>query len=367
MSCDFLALAQPGVQKLSPYQPGKPVEELERELGIRGIVKLASNENPLPPSRRALAAIADAGAQLARYPDGSGFRLKNALAARLGVDVAQLTLGNGSNDVLELLARAYLGRDAECVFSAHAFAVYPLVTLATGATPVVVPARDWGHDLVAMAAAVTPRTRVMFVANPNNPTGTWITRADLEQLLDTVPGDVIVVLDEAYFEYVQEDDYPDGTTLLSAYPNLVVTRTFSKAWGLAALRIGYGISNPQIADALNRVRQPFNANALALAAAEAVLDDHEFLEQSIRVNREGLQQLQAGCRELGLDWVPTAGNFLAVHVGREGVPLYQQLLHEGVIVRPVANYGMPDHLRVTVGTESENRRFLQALQKVLSA
>ncbi len=367
MTCDYLALAQPGVQKLSPYQPGKPVEELERELGIQGIIKLASNENPLPPSQRALQAIGRAGRELARYPDGSGFRLKAALAGRLGVDAKQITLGNGSNDVLELLGRAYLGSESECVFSAHAFAVYPLVTIATGAKPVIVPARDWGHDLPAMADAVTERTRLMFIANPNNPTGTWVGRAAVEDLLRQVPDEVIVVLDEAYFEYAGDAEYPDGVTLLDAHPNLVVTRTFSKAWGLAALRIGYGISNPQVADALNRVRQPFNANAMALAAAEAVLGDDDFLRESIACNRSGMRQLEAGCARLGLGFIPSAGNFLSIDVGRAAGPVYEALLRAGVIVRPVANYGMPAHLRVTVGTESENARFLQALEQVLAA
>ncbi len=367
MSCDFLALAQPGVQKLSPYQPGKPVEELERELGIAGIIKLASNENPLPPSRRALQAMERAGSELARYPDGSAYRLKAVLSERLGIETAQITVGNGSNDVLELLGRAYLGTGLECVFSAHAFAVYPLVTIATGATPVIVPARDWGHDLPAMADAVTERTRLMFIANPNNPTGTWVDQNALETLLRRVPDHVIVVLDEAYCEYVEAPGYPNGVNLLAQVPNLVVTRTFSKAWGLAALRVGYGMSNPQIADALNRVRQPFNANAVALAAAEAVLSDEAFLQESIACNRDGLAQLVSGCERLGLSYIPSAGNFLCLDMGREAAPLYAQLLQAGVIVRPVANYGMPRHLRVTVGTEAENARFLQALEQVLSA
>ena len=241
------------------------------------------------------------------------------------------------------------------------------MTIATGARPVIVPARDWGHDLPAIADAVTERTRLMFIANPNNPTGTWVNEDALRELLCSVPEDVVVVLDEAYFEYVQEADYPDGISLLDQHPNLVVTRTFSKAWGLAALRIGYGISNEEIADALNRVRQPFNANSMALAAAEAVLEDDDFLRASVTCNRDGLQQLTAGCRQLGLDYIPSAGNFLAIDVGRDAAPVYEALLRAGVIVRPVTNYGMPEHLRVTVGTAAETTRFLQALAEVLAA
>ncbi|MEL0167539.1 MAG: histidinol-phosphate transaminase [Pseudomonadaceae bacterium] len=368
MSCDFLSLARPGVQKLSPYVPGKPVEELAREFGLRpqDIVKLASNENPLGPSPAVRDAIAAALPELTRYPDGNGFALKQALAGKLGVDVAGITLGNGSNDILELVARAFVGPEHEVVFSEHAFAVYPIVTQAVGAKAVSVPAKDWGHDLDAMAAAITPATRVVFVANPNNPTGTWIERAALESFLDRVPENVIVVLDEAYTEYVETDDVPNGVDYLGRYSNLLVSRTFSKAYGLAALRVGYGLSNPAIADALNRVRQPFNVNSLALAAALAALEDEAYLIESRRINRQGMQQLEDGCTALGLSWIPSRGNFLAIDLGREAAPVFQGLLREGVIVRPVANYGMPNHLRVTVGLPAENQRFLDALKQVLA-
>ncbi|HCA23002.1 MAG TPA: histidinol-phosphate transaminase [Pseudomonas sp.] len=368
MSCDFLSLARPGVQKLSPYVPGKPVEELAREFGLRpqDIVKLASNENPLGPSPAVREAIAGAFAELTRYPDGNGFALKQALAAKLGVDTACITLGNGSNDILELVTRAFVGPEHEVVFSDHAFAVYPIVTQAVGAKAVSVPAKDWGHDLDAMAAAITPATRIVFIANPNNPTGTWIERAALEAFLDRVPENVIVVLDEAYTEYVETDDVPNGVDYLPRYPNLLVSRTFSKAYGLAALRVGYGLSSPVIADALNRVRQPFNVNSLALAAALAALQDEAYLIESRRINRQGMQQLEDGCAALGLSWIPSRGNFLAIDLGREAAPVFQALLREGVIVRPVANYGMPNHLRVTIGLPEENQRFLDALKQVLS-
>lgn len=368
MTCDFLSLALPGVQQLSPYVPGKPVDELARELGLRpeDIVKLASNENPLGPSPAALSAIQAALPELTRYPDGNGFELKQALAAHYAVTTDMLVLGNGSNDILELVARAFVTPQDEVVFSAHAFAVYPLVTQAIGARPVVVPARDWGHDLPAMAAAITPATKLIFIANPNNPTGTWVERVELEAFLAQVPERVLVVLDEAYTEYVADADFPNGLDYLREYPNVLVSRTFSKAYGLAALRIGFAVCQPQVADILNRIRQPFNANSLALAAAAAVLADHDYLQASRDLNRQGMAQMEAGLTQLGLTWIPSRGNFIAVDLGREAAPVYQALLHKGVIVRPVAGYGMPQHLRVSIGLAAENQRFLQALEQVLA-
>lgn len=277
-----------------------------------------------------------------------------------------ITLGNGSNDLLELLARAFLAPGSEVVFSQHAFAVYPIVTQAVGATAVQVPAREWGHDLEAMAAAITPATQLVFIANPNNPTGTWIERGEFEAFMARVPEQVLVVLDEAYTEYVTVDDALNGFDLVGRYPNLIVTRTFSKAYGLAALRVGYAISHPQIADVLNRVRQPFNVNSLALVAAVASLEDTSYLAESRRANREGMLQLEQGFRELGLAWIASRGNFIAVDLGREAAPVYQGLLREGVIVRPVAGYGMPNHLRVSIGLPQENKRFLDALARVLN-
>ena len=367
MSCDAYALANAGVRGLSPYQPGKPVEELERELGISGIVKLASNENPLGPSPRAREAAVAALEEAGRYPDGNGYRLKQALSARLGVSAGQLTLGNGSNDVLELLARAFVSPEHEVVFSAHAFAVYPLVTRAVGARAVEVPALEHGHDPAAMAGAITDRTRLVFVANPNNPTGTWLSGQQLEPLLDAVPDHALVVLDEAYCEYVAEEGYPDGIGWLARRPNLVVTRTFSKVHGLAALRCGYAVSSPEIADILNRVRQPFNVNAVALAAAEAALADDDHVRESVALNRAGYAQLCAGFERLGLGWIPSVANFVCFEVGEHAQAVYLALLHAGVIVRPVAGYALPRHLRVTIGTEAENTRFLEALESVLAA
>jgi histidinol-phosphate aminotransferase len=364
---DFLALAQSGVQQLSPYVPGKPVDELARELHLdpAAIIKLASNENPLGPSPKVRAAIAEALGELTRYPDGNGFDLKAALARRYDVAAQQVTLGNGSNDILELVARAYLAPGLNAVFSEHAFAIYPIVTQAVGAGAKVVPAQDYGHDLPAMLAAIDDRTRVVFLANPNNPTGTWFGPQALTEFLDAVPGHVLVVLDEAYIEYAEGGELPDGLAFLAGHDNLLVSRTFSKAYGLAALRVGYGISSAVITDVLNRVRQPFNVNSLALAAACTALDDSEYLARSRATNAAGMRQLEAGFRALGLNWVPSCGNFIAVDVGVPGLPVYQALLGEGVIVRPVTNYGMPNHLRVTIGLPAENSRFLDALGKVL--
>jgi len=367
MSCDFLALAQPGVQKLSPYVPGKPVDELARELNLdpRTIVKLASNENPLGPSPRVIEAIKAQFDELTRYPDGNGFLLKQKLAQRYEVGIEQVTLGNGSNDILELVARAYLAPGLNAVFSEHAFAVYPIATQAVGAQAKAVPAKQWGHDLDAMLAAIDTNTRVVFIANPNNPTGTWFGAEALERFLVAVPEHVLVVLDEAYIEYAADGELPDGLAFLNTHPNLLVSRTFSKAYGLAALRVGYAICSAQIADVLNRVRQPFNVNSIALAAACAALDDVEYLTRSRASNAAGMQQLEAGFSELGLEWIPSRGNFIAVDFGHDAAPINQALLRDGVIVRPVAGYGMPTFLRVSIGTETENARFLDVLRKVL--
>jgi histidinol-phosphate aminotransferase len=368
MSGDFLALAQPGVQKLSPYVPGKPVDELARELDIdpASIIKLASNENPLGASPKALAAIRNELAELTRYPDGNGFDLKTRLAERCGVQTNQVTLGNGSNDILELVARAYLAPGLNAVFSEHAFAIYPIVTQAVSAEARVAPAKEFGHDLPAMLAAIDGNTRVVFIANPNNPTGTWFDPDALATFLAKVPDNVLVVLDEAYIEYAAGTDLPNGLDYLAQYPNLLVSRTFSKAYGLASLRVGYGLSSPAVADVLNRVRQPFNVNSFALAAACAALDDVEYVAESRRLNEAGMQQLEQGLRALGLSWIPSKANFLAIDLGREGAPVYQGLLREGVIVRPIGGYGLPNHLRVSIGLPAENARFLEALAKVLA-
>ena len=367
MSTATLAAQAPDyIRRISPYVGGKPIDELARELGLdpSTIVKLASNENPRGPSPRAVAAVAQAAAEITRYPDGNAYALKQALAARLGVEAGQIVLGNGSNDVLELITHAFLRAGDEAVYAEHAFAVYAMATQARGASGVVVPARDYGHDLAAMLAAITPRTRVVFVANPNNPTGTWITPEALERFIAAVPANVVVVLDEAYNEYLEAAQQAHATQWIARHPNLVVSRSFSKAYGLAALRIGYGVMDPAVAELVNRVRQPFNVNALAQAAALAALADTGYVEESRRLNRDGLAQLGAGLARLGVAALPSHGNFVLVKVG-DAMKVYGALLRQGVIVRPVANYGLPEWLRVTVGLPQENERFLGALATAL--
>lgn len=372
MSCDPYALALDGVRKLTPYQPGKPVSELERELGLSSVVKLASNENPLGPSPRSLAAMQQCLSSVGEYPDGNGFRLKAALADRYGLATEHITLGNGSNDILELIARAFLRPGLKSVFSEHAFAVYPLATIATGADCKPVPALSlddampMGHDLTAMAAALTDDVRVVFVANPNNPTGTWVEREPLRAFLRQVPNQCLVVLDEAYTEYVAPDRFDSPSELLAEFPNLIVTRTFSKAWGLAGLRVGYGMSSPGIADLLNRVRQPFNVNSVALAAAEAALGDNDHILQSRALNDAGMAQWQQACDQMGLKYLPSLGNFIAMNLQRDGQQVFDSLLRKGVITRPVGAYGMPEWLRISVGTEEQNQTAIRALQEVLS-
>ncbi|TVO59213.1 histidinol-phosphate transaminase [Denitromonas ohlonensis] len=355
------------IRAISPYQPGKPISELAREMGLveASIVKLASNENPLGISPMAKEAIARALLELARYPDGNGFALKAALSERTGVPMSGIVLGNGSNDVLELVARTFLTPGSEAVFSEHAFAVYPLATMAVGGKPVAVPAKDFGHDLDAMAAAVTDKTGVIFIANPNNPTGTFLPGPQIEAFLEKIPERVLVVLDEAYTEYLSDDDRYDAIGWLARFPNLLVSRTFSKAYGLAGLRVGYGLAHPSVIDLLNRVRQPFNVNSLALAAATAALADEEFLAKSAALNRRGMAQLTDAFRAMSLEWIPSWGNFVTVKVG-DGDAINRKLLAQGVIVRPIAGYGMPQWLRVSIGLPEENARFISALQQALS-
>jgi len=359
----FCDLALDCVTQLQPYVPGKPIEELERELGISDIVKLASNENPLGPSEKVLSAISEASKELSRYPDGNGFTLKSALAEKYKLNTAQITLGNGSNDVLELIARAFVSPDEEVMFSQHAFAVYPLVTQAIGATSIIAPARDYGHDLQAMSTLISEKTKLIFIANPNNPTGTYLPINELEAFISQVPESTLIVLDEAYVEYGDQD--VDSISLLQQYPNLIITRTFSKAYGLAGLRVGYALSHPEVADILNRIRQPFNVNSLALAAAKVALTDDEYIVRTKQLNDAGMSQLISGLDALGLTAIPSKGNFITVDVKQNGEKVFAELLKQGVIVRPVTNYGLPKHIRVSIGLENENQRFLDALGKIV--
>jgi len=351
----------PYIRAISPYQPGKPITQLARELGLAvdQIVKLASNENPLGMSPKARAAATVAMATLSRYPDD--FDLKHALGERTGLGMERIVLGNGSNDVLDLVARVFLAPGRSAIFSQYAFAVYPLATLSAGAEAIAVAASDFGHDLEAMRAAIRPDTRLIWIANPNNPTGTFVPYAQLKRFMQAVPADVLVVVDEAYNEYLPPAERVDTTAWLAEMPNLVITRTFSKIYGLAGLRIGYALTSAVIADLMNRVRQPFNCNNLALAAAVAALDDHQFVASSYAMTRAGMEQIVAGLKRLGCSHIPSHGNFVTFRVV-DAAAVNQRLLGRGVIVRPIAAYGMPDWLRVTIGTESENSRFLGALE-----
>lgn len=368
---EFLEYATSGVKGLTPYAPGKPISELEREYGVSDIIKLASNENPLGPSPLALDAARAALNDVWLYPDGNGFALKQKLAAKHGVSTKQITLGNGSSDMLEFVVRCLVSPGDEVLFSQHAFAIYPIVTQAVGGVSVAAPAKDWGYDLDALYNAITDRTRVIFIANPNNPTGTWVTGDRLREFIARVPQRIVVVVDEAYFDYAIEPatnaaGYADSSQWLADYPNLMVTRTFSKSYGLAGLRVGYSLSHPALADLMNRVRPPFNVNGPALAAAEAALDDHEHLQKTVTMNANGLRQFEVAFNEMGLSYIPSVGNFISVDIGREAAPFYDKLLREGVIVRPVANYGLPHHLRISIGAEKQNVRCIAALKKVLA-
>ena len=371
-SIDFSKLAQAGVRDLKPYVPGKPVSELQRELGLEHIVKLASNENPLGPSKVVQAAVAGALEEQARYPDASGYELKDLLAEKHNVSPSQITLGNGSNDVLVFLAQVFLSPETNCVFSQYAFAVYPIATQSVGATAKIAAANSpehpqpLGHDLNALSELIDENTRLVFIANPNNPTGTWVNSGDLEKFVANVPDTCLVVVDEAYTEYVTTQDVPDTSQWLSKYPNLVVTKTFSKAYGLAGFRVGYALSHPDVADLLNRIRPPFNVNSLALLAAQTALGDSAYLEESVKLNEAGRAYLESELTTMGLGVIPSATNFLLVDMQQEASCLNQALLEAGVIVRPVGNYGLPNHLRISIGLAEENEFFIKALKKILN-
>ena len=371
---DLMELCAPGVGGLKPYEPGKPVSELQREFGVRDVIKLASNENPLGPSPKALAAVRVALAELAIYPDGQAYALRQALARKHRIAPACITMGDGSDQTLEFVANAFLQPGKNAVFSHHAFAVYSIATQAAGAESRVTEANPpdhlsapYGHNLEHMLAAINNDTRVVFIANPNNPTGTWLDKKSLRHFLEQVPSRVMVVVDQAYIEYVEEPDCPDCALWLDEFPNLIVTRTFSKIYGLAGLRCGYSLSHARVADLLNRLRSPFNVNNLAQAGALAALDDTEHVRRSVELNREGRRQLQTGLRELGLKWIPSITNFLTVDFARPARPIYEALLRKAIIVRPLVNYGLPNHLRITIGLPEQNVRLLTALDEVLKA
>ncbi|MGH8280350.1 MAG: histidinol-phosphate transaminase [Gammaproteobacteria bacterium] len=361
-----------GVKALKPYEPGKPISELQREYGVRDVIKLASNENPLGPSPKALAAVRAALASLAIYPDGQAHELRRVLAAKHALDPTCITFGSGSDENLLLVARAFLQPGTNAVFSRYSFAVYPIITQASGAesrvaeaNPANDPTAPFGHNLENLVGLIDADTRVVFIANPNNPTGTWVNKAALRHFLQRVPARTLVVVDEAYTQYVEELEYPDCSRWLDDFPNLIVTRTFSKVYGLAGLRCGYSLSHPRVADLLNRLREPFNTGNLAQAGALAALGDDAHVQRSVQLNRAGRAQLQTGFREFGLKWLPSVANFLTVDFGKPAHPIYGALLHSGIIVRPLVNYGLPKHLRITIGLPEHNERLLTALERIL--
>lgn len=366
MKINFRELANHSIKNLVPYVPGKPLEELERELGITSSIKLASNENPLGPSPNVIITAQQALQKINFYPDGGCYELKQALANFLSLQTNQITIGNGSENILELIVKAYLHHEDVAVLSEYAFLTIPLLIQSHGAQLKVVPAKAWGHDIDAMIAAVNEKTRVLFLVNPNNPTGTYTNDDDFRKLMECVPPHVLIVVDEAYSEYITKSDYPDTKKYLAQYPNLVITRTFSKVYGLAGLRLGYAISSPEIADILNRARLPFNVNMIAEKAAITALQDQEYVALSVKTNTQGMQQLEEGLKSLDLSYIPSIGNFITIDVG-DGSVFYQQLLFEGVIVRPLKTYNMPRHIRVTIGTQEQNERFLSTAQKLLLA
>ncbi len=352
---------------LIPYVPGKPVEELEREIGITDAVKIASNENPLGPSPLAIDAVRKTADQINFYPDGDSFYLKHKVAEHLSLDTGQLIFGNGSNDVINVATRTFIEPGDEAVMGEFAFIVYPIVTKAIGGRAVISPMPDYTHDLSDMYSRLTPKTKAVFIANPNNPTGTMVAKDELEWFLDRVPDDILVVIDEAYFEYVDDDEYPNSLTYHSTGKSILTVRTFSKIYGLAGLRVGYGIANPEIISEMHRVREPFNVNSLAQVGARAALDDIEHVENTRRNNKEGLEYLAGELDRLKISYAESYANFILIDLEEDPKSVYESLLREGVIVRPVGGYGLRTHLRVSVGLPQENERFIKALEKVLGA
>lgn len=364
MKHDFRELANHSIRHLTPYQPGKPIEEVERELGITSSIKLASNENPLGASEQVMQAATQALRQAHIYPDGGQYELKQALSAYLNLPPEQITVGNGSENILELIVKAYLHRDDSAVISEFAFLTIEILIRAAGANLKVASASQWGHNIDNMIKAIDDKTRIVFLVNPNNPTGTYTNKSDFEKLLASVPPHVVIVIDEAYSEYIDRQDYPQALSYLASYPNLIITRTFSKVYGLAALRLGYAISSPEIADILNRARLPFNVNSIVAKAGCAALQDQEHVVKSVSLNKKGMRQVEDGLKQQNMSYIPSIGNFITIDVG-DGKTIYQKLLQEGVIVRPLHAYNMPRHIRVTIGTHEQNERFLTALKIVM--
>lgn len=361
---DTTKLVPEWIRTLIPYQPGKPVDELEREYGISDSIKIASNENPIGPSPKALAAIQTALPDLHRYPDGDAFYLKRRLAEVRGVHRDQFIIGNGSNEIIELIIRTFLRPGEEVIVAEHAFAIYQIVTQAEAGKTIAVPHKGFFFDLDAMAAAITPRTRIIFLDNPNNPTGTIYFRDAFERFLNRIPDGVVVVVDDAYAEFVNDPRYPNSLEYHQPDRLLITLRTFSKIYGLAGVRIGYGVAAPELVDAMNRVRAPFNANSLGQVAALAALDDEDHVRRTQEVVWSGLSYLRSELDRLGVEYAPSWGNFL---LAKLGAGAFQKLLYEGIIVRPMEGYGFPGYARITVGLPPENRRFIEAVEKLTKA
>ena len=362
---DLEKIVNKGIKELSPYEPGKPIEDLERELGIQNAIKLASNENPVGPSPRVLQMIDKVLKDTHRYPDGNATKLKEIISRKFKVNASQVTIGNGSNDIIEFIARTFLSTDDSAIYSEHAFAVYPLVVKAVGAEGIEVPAKNYSHDLQAILKAIKNNTKIIFIANPNNPTGSFIESTKLLDFLNKVPENIIVLLDQAYFDYSSYEDNDVDFQILNDFPNLVMSRSFSKAYGLAGFRIGYSVSSEGLANYLNRVRQPFNANSLALFAAEQALEDDEFMNKCLQLNMEQKEVLYEGLETLGFHSLPSKGNFLSFDCREDSTKLFNKLLNQGVIVRTLGVYKMPSFLRVSVGLPEENLIFLEKLKLVL--
>ena len=353
------------INSIKPYSPGKPISELARELEVDNIIKLASNENPLGPSPKASQAIQSAITEIAKYPVSDGIELRQALSQHLNIDPEQITLSNGSNEIITLIGRTLLNPTVEAMFSQYAFIVYKMVSQITGAKTVEIPAKNWGCDLIAMQKSLTNKTRVIFIANPNSPTGTLLESQQLKRFLENIPENIIVVIDEAYHEYVQHPKYVSAINWISEHPNLIITRSFSKAYGLAGLRIGYSISHPNMAEVLNRIRDPFNVNHLAQIAACVSLQDQEHLEKTVDLNQQGKKQLQKGLEALDIEYIPSAANFITIKVNQPALLIYEKLLQKGIIVRPLTSYNMPNYLRVTIGLPKENEAFLCGIKQIL--
>lgn len=366
MTLDFLELAKPAIKTLKPYLPGKPIQQAKREFGLTEVIKLASNENPLGPSKRALEAIQSALPELALYPDALGYELKNVLAHFYQVQSEQITLGNGSNDIFDLIIRSFVETKHEIIISQYGFIAFWVLSQASGAKIIHIPEQNYKQDLIETLNAINDKTRLIFIANPNNPTGTWHTENELTSFLKKVPKDVLIVFDEAYREFMgDEKNYPETLSWVNEYPNLIVTRSFSKAYGLAGLRMGFSVSNPQLAELMNRLRQPFNVNHLAQKACIAALEDVDHLNKTLENNKLGMKQWILALKELNLSYIPSGGNFITVDLKQRAEPIYQQLLNRGIIVRPLMSYNMPNHLRISIGLPEENSKAIQSLKEVL--